>query len=123
MSQADKRNDRHLTMSELCDQIGVFRTRLLRVGTPASLRATLFGRGTRVLLAGDAAPLLPAVRALPFVSEARAEGDALDVTLASPEDDNTALVRALVGAGAAVRYVQPRQHSLEEVYLELVEQP
>jgi ABC-2 type transport system ATP-binding protein len=107
---------------ELCDQVAVFRTRLLQVGTPASLRATLFGRGTRVLLAGDAAPLLAAVRALPFVSEASAEGGALDVTLASPDDDNPALVRALVEAGAAVRYVQPRQHSLEEVYLELVEQ-
>ena len=31
---------------ELCDLIGIFRTRLLRLDTPAKLRAGLFGRGS-----------------------------------------------------------------------------
>ena len=33
---------------ELCDLIGVFRTQLLRLGTPAQLRAGMFGSGTQV---------------------------------------------------------------------------
>lgn len=40
---------------KLCDQIGIFRNRLLRLDMPAKLRAGLFGPGTRVRLAGDAA--------------------------------------------------------------------
>src|SRR5262245_46469706 len=38
---------------ELCDLIAVFRGRLLRLDTPANLRAGLFGRGTLLRLVGD----------------------------------------------------------------------
>ena len=41
---------------ELCDLIGIFQGRLLHLDTPAGLRAELFGEGTRITLAGDAAP-------------------------------------------------------------------
>ncbi len=58
---------------ELCDQIGVFRARLLRLGTPATLRAGLFGMGTQVRVVGDAARWIETARALPFVHDAQAE--------------------------------------------------
>ncbi len=105
---------------ELCDLIGVFRSRLLRIDTPANLRATLFGRGTIVQLAGDASPWLPIIRALPFVRAATASNNTLSVTLDDPDTQNPQLVQALVTAGANIRYVEPLQHSLEDVYLELV---
>ena len=105
---------------ELCDLIGVFRTRLLRLDTPANLRASLFGRGTIVRVVGDAAPLVATVRALPFVGEVAVRNSVLSVTLDDPEAQNPSLVQALVGAGAHIRYVEPVAHSLEDVYLELI---
>ncbi len=106
---------------ELCDQIGVFRARLLRLGTPAELRAGMFGTGTQVRVVGDAAHWIETVRALSFVRDATAEDDTLSVSLADPDEQNPELVRALVQAGAHIRAVEPTSHSLEEVYLELVE--
>lgn len=105
---------------ELCDVIAVFRTRLLRIGAPAALRAELFGKGVRIRIAGDAQSFLDAVRALPFVRAAAADGDVLNVSLDNPDEQNPPLVRALIEAGAAIRYVEPREHTLEEVYLQLV---
>lgn len=106
---------------ELCDLIGVFRTRLLRLDTPARLRAGLFGRGTRVRLAGGAAPWAATARALSFVSDVAAEADLLTITLGDPDAHNPPLIQALVAAGAPIRYVEPIEHSLEDVYLELVQ--
>src|SRR5262249_7988376 len=105
---------------ELCDLIGIFRTRLLRLDTPANLRAGLFGRGTLIRLAGDAAALVVVARGLPFVHDVAVRDGALLISLDDPESQNPALVQALVAAGAQVRYVEPLAHSLEDVYLELV---
>jgi ABC-2 type transport system ATP-binding protein len=105
---------------ELCDMIGVFRTRLLRLDTPANLRAGLFGRGTLVRVAGDAARWLTVAQALPFVHDVAIHDGALAITLDDPDAQNPPLVQALVAAGASVRYVEPITHSLEDVYLELV---
>lgn len=106
---------------ELCDSIGVFRSRLLRLGAPAQLRAGLFGAGTQVRVVGEAARWLETARALAFVQGVTAEDSTLSVSLAHPEEQNPELVRALVEAGAQIRAVEPTSHSLEEVYLELVE--
>jgi ABC-2 type transport system ATP-binding protein len=107
---------------ELCDLIGVFRSRLLRLGAPATLRAGMFGVGTQVRVVGDAAHWIATVRALAFVRDATASESTLSVRLEQPDEQNPALVRALVEAGADIRAVEPTSHSLEEVYLELVEQ-
>jgi ABC-2 type transport system ATP-binding protein len=106
---------------ELCDLIGVFRARLLRLDTPANLRARMFGSGTQVRVVGDAARWIETVRALSFVQDATASESTLSVSLAQPDEQNPAVVQALVEAGARIRAVEPTSHSLEEVYLELVE--
>ena len=107
---------------ELCDLIGVFRSRLLRLGAPATLRAGMFGAGTQVRVVGDAAHWIQTARALSFVRDATASENTLSVSLEHPDEQNPALVRSLVEAGADIRAVEPTSHSLEEVYLELVEQ-
>ncbi|EFH81093.1 ABC transporter ATP-binding protein [Ktedonobacter racemifer] len=106
---------------ELCDLIGVFRSRLLRLGTPAHLRIGMFGTGTQVRVVGDATHWIDTVRVLPFVHDAHAEDGVLSVSLDHPDEQNPVLVQALVNAGAQIRAVEPISHSLEEVYLELVE--
>jgi ABC-2 type transport system ATP-binding protein len=113
---------------ELCDLIGVFRGHLIRVDTQQSLRDALFGRGAVVHFAGSAEPWLEVARALPFVRSVAVDvadasdtlRSALTVTLDDPDEQNPALIRALIAADAPVRYVEPLRRSLEEAYLALL---
>jgi ABC-2 type transport system ATP-binding protein len=50
-----------------------------------------------------------------------ANDGALTVMLDDPELHNPGLIRALIAAGAPVRYVEPATGSLEDAYLALVE--
>jgi ABC-2 type transport system ATP-binding protein len=103
-----------------CDRVGVFKTRLVVVDTPARLRMQLFGRKVVFHLRNVDETLVAKVSALPFVQEARSIDNRLVVTLDDPEKRNPEVVRALVEAGADVQFVGELRHSLEEVYLQLV---
>ncbi len=107
---------------ELCDLIGVFRTHLVRVDTPMNLRTGLFGRGTQVRVVGEAEAWLASLKALSFVRDVTAHGDLLSIAIDEPDEQNPTVVRVLVQAGAQIRSVEPIVHSLEEVYMELVEE-
>jgi ABC-2 type transport system ATP-binding protein len=104
----------------LCDRIGVLKTRMVAVDTPARLRAQFFGRKVVFHLRAADQALAGLVRALPAVREVQAVDNRLVVTLDDPEARNPEIVRALVGAGADVQFVGELRHSLEEVYLQLV---
>lgn len=107
-------------VDQLCDRIAVFRERLLHLDTPANLRTKLFGVQHVIELGPDAARWLGAVQALAFVNTAAIDGNSISVTLADPARDKPALIKALVDAGAAIQNVADRQHSLEDVYLQLI---
>jgi ABC-2 type transport system ATP-binding protein len=107
---------------ELCDLIGVFRTSLLRVDTPANLRRSLFGTGTLVKLADDPTRWSAVAAGLPFVKDVQVHDGALAIRLDDPDARNPLLVQALVGAGAPIRYIEPMDYSLEQVYLELMDE-
>jgi ABC-2 type transport system ATP-binding protein len=104
----------------LCDWIGVFKTRLLVVDTPANLRASLFGRKVVFHLRAAAEVHAAAVRKLGFAHEVKRIENKLVVTMDDPEARNPDVVRALVKAGADVQFVGELRHSLEDVYLQLV---
>jgi ABC-2 type transport system ATP-binding protein len=104
----------------LCDRIGVFKTRLLVVDTPANLRASIFGRKVVFHLRAADEKLARAVGRLSFVREARVIDNKLVVALEDPETHNPEIVRFLVGAGVDVQFVGELRHSLEDVYLQLV---
>jgi len=104
----------------LCDRVGVFKTRLLVVDTPANLRSSVFGRRVVFHLRVLDENLAKTVRDLTFVREAKAVDNKLVVNLEYPETQNPEIVRALVGAGAEIQFVGELRHSLEEVYLQLV---
>ncbi len=104
----------------LCDRIGVFKTRLLVVDTPANLRTSIFGRKVVFHLRAADEKLAQVLRALAFVREARVVDNKLVVTLEDPEAHNPEIVRLLVGMGADVQFVGELRHSLEDVYLQLV---
>jgi ABC-2 type transport system ATP-binding protein len=104
----------------LCDFIGVFKTRLLVVDTPAALRSQLFGRKVVFHLRRADDTLTSMIAVLPFVTEVRLVDDKLLVTLDDPETHNPEIIRMLVGAGVDVQFVGELRHSLEDVYLQLV---
>jgi len=105
----------------LCDRIGIFKTKLITVDTPANLRQRLYGRKVVFHLRTLAPDWVESVRALPFVKEAQAVDAKLVVSLDAPEEQNPIIVRQLVTAGAEVQFVGELRHSLEEVYLRLIQ--
>jgi ABC-2 type transport system ATP-binding protein len=104
----------------LCDRVGVFKTHLLVVDTPAKLRTSVFGRKVVFHLRLADEQLAAPVRALPFVREVKVVDNKLVINLEDPELQNPQVVRTLVAAGADVQYVGELRHSLEDVYLQLV---
>jgi ABC-2 type transport system ATP-binding protein len=104
----------------LCDRIGVFKTRLLVVDTPARLRSQLFGRKVVFHLRQADEALAAPVRQMPFVREAKLIDNKLVVTLEDPDTHNPDIIRTLVNAGADIQFVGELRHSLEDVYLQLM---
>ena len=106
----------------LCDRVAILNTRLLAVGRPEQLRGQLF----RSSLVVETAARLAAPEAVftqdVGVEEWTPEGDATYVlTVAEPRMAAPRVTRALVAAGADVVSIAVAHHSLEDVYLELVE--
>jgi ABC-2 type transport system ATP-binding protein len=105
----------------LCDRVAILNTTLRTIGRPDELRDRLF---TKTLVVRTARPLAApeAVFAAPGVEGWSADGTngyvltVRDARAAAPE-----VTRSLVAAGADVLSLGERQHSLEDVYLELVD--
>jgi ABC-2 type transport system ATP-binding protein len=104
----------------LCDRIAVFKTRLLVVDSPETLRTQLFGRKVVFHLRGGDPSLVGLFANLTFVRDARLIDEKLVVSLDDPEAHNPELIRILVGAGADILFVGELRRSLEDVYLQLI---
>ena len=104
----------------LCDRVAIVRGRLLRVGTPAALRAELAGQ--RLVL--TARQLGPGQRArfthALGVNNVDIDGARILLTTADPEADAPALVRLAVELEVDVLRLELERASLEEAYLRLV---
>ena len=105
----------------LCDRVGIFKTRLLTVDTPANLRQRLYGRRVVFHLRELNPAWVDLARSLPFVKEVQAVDSKLVVSLDAPEKHNPELVRTLVEAGADIQFVGELRHSLEDIYLEFIQ--
>jgi ABC-2 type transport system ATP-binding protein len=104
----------------LCDRIGVFKTHLLVIDTPDTLRSQIFGRKVVFHLKSADEALATPIRSMPFVKDVKVIDNKLVVMMDDPETHNPNIVRALVGAGANIQFVGELRHSLEDVYLQLV---
>jgi ABC-2 type transport system ATP-binding protein len=114
--------------NRLCDRIAIFKRKLLQLDTPLNLRRHFGLEERRIVvrlsrklddLTGKLAGLdfVKAVNWLEGEETAAPGGPALEVRLNDPEENNPALVRKLVEAGADVQYLEERTPTLEEVYL------
>ncbi len=109
----------------LCDVIGVFHQRLLRVDTPEHLRQELWGPPQITFrMRGRAGPYQHLLSELPFVSSVAAAENTLLAALTTGAEKHeaiAAMVRRLVEAGADLFDVGEVEYSLEDAYLELLE--
>ena len=105
----------------LCDRIAILSTTLRAIGPPKQLRDELFAKSLAVRTRAPLAEPNRVFTGLPCVDSWHSDGVAgyllavSDPELAAPD-----VVRALVAAGADVLSIGEARHSLEEVYLELV---
>ena len=106
----------------LCDRVAILNTTLRSIGRPDELRDKLFAK---TLTVRTLVPLTEPDRifgSLPAVDGWRQDGPAYvlavsDLTVAAP-----GVTRALVAAGADVLSISESHHSLEDVYLELIDE-
>jgi len=105
----------------LCDRVALFNTRLVAVGEPQELKERLYGRRTVIHLA-DPHPGLEDALSLSFIKKIERVDNTLVVSLSDPEEENPILVSRLVELGAKVQFVNELRVSLEDLYLDLMEE-
>jgi ABC-2 type transport system ATP-binding protein len=106
----------------LCDRIAVVKTRLVALDTAENLEHSMFGRRTQIRLRQVTPAMAEAIRQIEGVQRVEQANGQLTVALADPEAVNPLIVRALVGLGADIIQVSEQEHSLEEVYLNLIKE-
>jgi ABC-2 type transport system ATP-binding protein len=107
----------------LCDRVAILNTTLRTIGRPAELRARLFQTSLEVRTVATL-PLPDGVfNGLPGVTGWEQAGPGVySVAVSDPTIAAPAVTRALVGAGADVLSIAEARHSLEDVYLELIDE-
>lgn len=114
----------HLDKAELlCDRVAIMNTTLRTIGRPDELRDRLF---SKTIEAKTLAPLVDPGSIfddLPGVESWKVDGvGRYVIAVSDPKVAAPAVTRALVGADADVLSLAETHHSLEEVYLELVDE-
>lgn len=104
----------------LCDRVAVFKSRLRVLDTPEGLRKQMYGRQVVFHLANESQAGLPILQNLPYVKKVEAIENKLLVAVDDPETHNPEMIRLLVNGGQNIQFVGELRHSLEEIYLQLV---
>ena len=105
----------------ICDRIGVLKTRMIAVDTPASLEKSMTGRRTNIVLDAVNEGILDAVRALKPLS-LEVQGRTLVLELSDPAKETPAIITSIASAGGRITTVNETGASLEDVYLKLVKE-
>jgi ABC-2 type transport system ATP-binding protein len=107
----------------LCDRVAILNTTLRTIGRPAELRDQLFAKTLAVRTLFPIPDPAGVFAGLPAVDGWHPDGPASYVLAVSdPAAAAPAATRALVAAGADVLSISESRHSLEDVYLELIDQ-
>ncbi len=105
----------------LCDRIAFVRAGLVRVDSPAGLRAALGMGWLTIRLASSAPPgSIDALRGLDGIKAVEAVDGVLRVATADPESVAPTVVRTLVAAGGDIVEVRIERTSLEQIYFDVM---
>jgi len=106
----------------MCNQVGLIRAgRLLLQEEPQALRLRMSRPQVTITTGGLSGEAVAAVRRLPVVQDVAVDGADLTLTLREPADSE-AIVATLVAEGVGVREVRHATRSLEDIYLELMQE-
>ncbi len=107
----------------LCDRVAILNTTLRTVGRPAELREQLFRTSLEVRTVEPVSAPGQVFDGLPGVTGWKPAGPATyAVAVTDPAVAAPGVTRALVAAGADVLSIVEQHHSLEDVYLELIDE-
>ncbi|HET9061070.1 MAG TPA: ABC transporter ATP-binding protein [Acidimicrobiales bacterium] len=107
----------------LCDRVAILNTTMRLVGRPDELRARLFKRNLQLRLRAGLADPSMVFTGVPGVDGWEAQPpSSYMLTVSDPDATAPAIARALVHAGADICSITESRHSLEDVYLELIDE-
>ncbi|WP_207892020.1 ABC transporter ATP-binding protein [Streptacidiphilus pinicola] len=108
----------------LCDRVGIMNTTLRTIGRPDELREQLFAKTLQVTTREPVADPGAVFAGLPGVEgwHPASSGDGYVLAVTDPDLAAPAVARALVAADADLLALSPSRHSLEDVYLQLIEE-
>jgi len=105
----------------LCDRVAIMNTTLRIVGRPEELRERLFTKSLAVRTGTPLADPEPVFGSVPGVESWRAdEAGTYVLSVSDPDHAAPEVTRRLVAAGADVLSIGESHHSLEDVYLEVI---
>jgi ABC-2 type transport system ATP-binding protein len=107
----------------LCHRVAILNTTLRLIGRPDDLREQLFNQALEVHLRDALANPGSIFDRLPGVDGWKAsDSGRYELTVSNAEIAAPALARALVGAGADILSIAESRHSLEDIYLQLIDE-
>ncbi|MEY9874873.1 ABC-2 type transport system ATP-binding protein [Streptacidiphilus sp. MAP12-33] len=109
----------------LCDRVGIMNTTLRTIGRPDELRERLFSKTLQLRTAAPLAEPERVLAGLPGVEGWHPSADeacGYVLTVSDPDLAAPAVARAVIGAGADLLALSPSRHSLEDVYLRLIDE-
>jgi ABC-2 type transport system ATP-binding protein len=107
----------------LCDRVAILNTTLRTIGRPDELRERLFAKTLTIRILGALPEPDRVFAGLPAVDGWHQDGPtAYVLAVSDPAVAAPAVTRVLVAAGADVLSINQSHHSLEDVYLQLIDQ-
>ena len=102
--------------------VALVKNRTVKVGNPKDLAKGLFTRRISITMKKIPSTLLKDIETLGLVSKAQVKDNQLILNVRNPEEDNPQVLSWLLTQGLQVQFVSEEEHSLEEVYLKLIEE-
>ena len=106
----------------LCHRVVILNTTLRVIGRPDELRDQLFSRTLDVRVRAPLEDPNAVLGDLPGIERWEPAPSGYTLSVSDPEIAAPSVARALVGAGADILSIAESRHSLEDVYLELVDE-
>ena len=106
----------------LCHRVAILNTTLRLIGRPDELRQQLFSRSVDVRLRAPLDDPQAVLGAVPEVEGWEQTPAGYTLTVSDPDLAAPALARALVAANSDILSLAESHHSLEDVYLELIDE-
>jgi len=116
-------NTHNLSEAErICDSVALVKNRIVKVGNPKDLAKGLFTRTINITIKKIPSTLLKDIESFSLVSQAHVQGNQLLVNVKNPEEDNPQIITWLLKQGLQIQFISEAEHSLEDVYLKLIEE-